>query len=178
MKKARKRPLAYYAHPIELFGTVLEDDDVEDLKRMGFRVFNPADHQREYETQGRMEYCRRMASKCDIIAFRRINPMDRKLYTRGRAADMFGRVPKDIGAGVLGEIEVGIEGNKPILELPWRLDMLTRGMTIKQTRAHLKRIGWYDRQVTRRDFLSLFSTPDSEMERIGMVVGIRKRRKS
>jgi hypothetical protein len=148
--RERKKKLVYYAHPIELFGTDVEAEDVEALEALGLRVFNPADHQKEYEEQGGMAYCRKMVSKCDAVAFRRINPQTRKEWTtKGIAKRMYGKMPIDIGAGVYGEIEIAVMEDKPVIELNWWSDLIFRKLDITQTRQHLRDIGWYDYAVKR-----------------------------
>lgn len=37
------KPVAYYAHPMETYGTEIEEDDLADLKAKGYEVINPND---------------------------------------------------------------------------------------------------------------------------------------
>lgn len=111
----------YYAHPVSLYGTKQEDRDVSTLINLGFEVVNPnhAIHQDGYERSG-MIYFTELVRSCDALAFR--------AFPDG-----------SIGAGIVYEIGDAERLQKPVFELP--VGILSRGLTIAQTREYLSQVG-------------------------------------
>jgi len=84
----------YYAHPMALYGTPVERDDLRLLKRLGFKVLNPA--KRKLAT---MEAYIKLACSCDVVAFR--------AFQDGK-----------IGSGVHAEVVAAVTAGIPIIEMP------------------------------------------------------------
>jgi hypothetical protein len=119
---------AYYAHCLQLYGTIQETRDVILLSSLGFEVVNPnntevqeACKKFEAKKENPMEYFRRFVRECDLIAFR-------SLYD--------GRIP----SGVALEVSWFQEANKPVIELPSGIKSRSL-MTYEQTVEYLCEIG-------------------------------------
>ncbi len=104
----------YYAHPIGLYGTLMEAKDLAYLKCMGFDVINPA----TLEYNGDMQKYIDIVKTCGAVFFRSFN--DDK-----------------IGSGVALELETAREMNLPIFEIPYRYRLSARYLTRNETRARL-----------------------------------------
>lgn len=103
--------LVYYAHPITLYGSIIEAQDLLLLRALGFEVLNPNCPECDdgYKKYG-MEYFTRLIHNCHVLAFR---------------AFFNGRIP----AGIFQEIAWAETEGKPVIELPGGIDRraLTRG---------------------------------------------------
>jgi hypothetical protein len=133
----------YYAHCLSLYGTKQESRDIATLESLGFTVENPncplvqeacdfiradalAWNERNAPelrnpSEEVMEYFRGFTLTCDCIAFRALPD---------------GRIP----GGVYKEIAMFKQAGKPVFELP--SGVLSRGMTIEQTREFLGEVGY------------------------------------
>lgn len=114
----------YYAHPLNLYNTKQEERDVYFL-RMLFQestIVNPnsPDIDALYKTTWSMEVFFDLIKECDLFVFR---------------ATPSGRIT----AGVAAEINVAIEYGIPVLELPSMI--VSRAMSIEETRAYLREVG-------------------------------------
>jgi len=117
----------YYAHSVSIYNTKREDRDLKLLRQLGFQVVNPNDpaHEEGYTqlkeaTGNGMLYFDSVVKACNILAFR---------------AHPDGTIP----AGVAKEIDVAIQANIPIIELP--SSMHRRAMTVEETREYLIELG-------------------------------------
>lgn len=90
-----KQSTVYYAHPIALYKTEVEREDITLLKKLGFKVLNPAEH----PNLEMADYVK-LAQSCDVFAFR--------AFQDGK-----------IGSGVGLEIEGAKAKKIPVIELPW-----------------------------------------------------------
>lgn len=57
----------YYAHPMSIYGTKQESEDIQLLETLGFAVINP--NVPEYKTRDMAYFCN-LAAKADVVAFR------------------------------------------------------------------------------------------------------------
>lgn len=85
----------YYAHPIALYASSIEYLDLSDLRKMGFKVINPA--LAKYRTLEMADFVKLVCS-CDVLAFR--------AFDDGK-----------IGSGMALEIEAARAKDIPIIEL-------------------------------------------------------------
>jgi len=83
----------YYAHPMALYGTPVETRDIKTLKRLGFRVLNPA--LKELPT---MDDYIQLALSCDLVAFR--------AFDDGK-----------VGSGVFAEVMAAMKAGRPTIEM-------------------------------------------------------------
>lgn len=89
-----KTPLTvYYAHPMALYGSPVEARDIKTLKRLGFKVLNPA--RRKLDT---MDDYVKLAISCDLVAFRS--------FDDGK-----------VGSGVFAEVMAAMKVGRPVIEL-------------------------------------------------------------
>lgn len=112
----------YFARPISCYGNKQDQRDIEMLTDMGFTVFDPAKEdelQAKYKKHG-MDVFIKAAAQCDGIAFR--------CFLDGK-----------IGAGMWAEIEVAIQNNKFVIELPSAMG--ARVLDVTTTREYLKLSG-------------------------------------
>lgn len=111
----------FYAHCLAIYNTPQEARDVKTLERLGFEVFNPNtfEYQLEYEKNG-LDASIGFIDQCDALAF------------RGIAG---GPLP----SGVYKEIELAMERNMPIFELP--TFSCRTILDLEATRLFLKEIG-------------------------------------
>lgn len=111
----------YYAHPVSLYNTKVDERDEETLKRLGFDVINPKspDWSEQYKKRG-MEFFIEQVRQCDAIAFRAF-------------------LDGSIGAGVRAEIDEAVKLGIPIIELPCCIQRRT--LTVEQTREALRDCG-------------------------------------
>ena len=121
----------YYAHPMNLYGTELENDDIIALLKMGFEVVNP-NKQRHQEAckdttkwDSPTDYFVAMVAECDVVAYR--------AFPDG-----------GIGAGVAKEVMVARNDNKPCFELAALEGR--RVLPVDSTREHLKRFKDWSRK--------------------------------
>ncbi|MDB5036532.1 MAG: hypothetical protein JWQ35_60 [Bacteriovoracaceae bacterium] len=115
------KKVAYYAHPISIYGSAQEKRDVALIESLGFEVLNPnaQEHDRGYKEQGGMAYFEKLIrDKTHLLFFRAF-------------AD--GTIP----AGVAKEIEVMNFG--PVIELPTGIKRRT--LSVDVTREVLKESG-------------------------------------
>ena len=117
----------YYAHSVSIYNTKREDRDLKLLQQLGFEVVNPNDpvHEDGYtslkeQTGNGMPYFNQVIEDCQVLAFR---------------AHPDGTIP----AGVAKEIDVAIQANIPVIELP--SSMHRRAMTVQETREYLVELG-------------------------------------
>jgi hypothetical protein len=112
---------AYYAHPVTLFGSKQQVKDIEMLKKAGFEVINPDDEEKQkgYEREG-MKYFEKLVREADVVFFR--------AFSDG-----------SIGAGIANETRWAIEDNKPVFEMPRRLE--SRCLSVEDTREILLESG-------------------------------------
>jgi hypothetical protein len=112
---------AYYAHPITIYNTPVERNDVKTLTDLGYTVINPNEPQHELAYQERgMPYFLELVRCCDLLVFR---------------AFPDGSIP----AGVYGEIQAAYHELMPVLEMPNGVEQ--RMLTVKQTREFLYQNG-------------------------------------
>jgi hypothetical protein len=118
---AKRSKLAYYAHCMSIYDTKQEERDVDTLQSLGFEVDNPNHfrHQDNWKTYG-MSYADALVFNADVVAFRALPD--------GR-----------ISSGVAYELRKAKEYGKTIIELP--NSILSREMTIEQTREYLSEVG-------------------------------------
>lgn len=112
----------YYARPISQYGNKQDVRDIQLLKNMGFDVFDPANDaelQEKYKTNG-MDVFIKASAQCDGVAFRSF-------------------VDGKIGVGMWAEIEVAIQNNKLVIELPTITS--NRILSVTDTREYLKLLG-------------------------------------
>ncbi len=83
----------YYAHPMALYDSPVERKDLRTLKKLGFKVVNPA--KRELDT---MEDYVNLACSCDLVAFRS--------FDDGK-----------VGSGVFIEVMAAMKADIPVIEL-------------------------------------------------------------
>jgi hypothetical protein len=83
----------YYAHPMALYDSPVERKDLRTLKKLGFKVVNPA--KRELDT---MEDYVNLACSCDLVAFR--------AFEDGK-----------VGSGVFIEVAAAMKADIPVIEL-------------------------------------------------------------
>lgn len=117
MRKAK----IYYAHPISMYGTILEKEDLDMLKRLHPMaiIYNPAtdkEAKEGYKKHG-MTYFYEIIDDCDYLYFRS--------FSDGK-----------IGAGVWGEIERAEAVHCEVLEIPTLED---RKLSVNETREYLKK---------------------------------------
>jgi len=112
---------AYYAHSVYLYNTKQEERDLDLLRYLGFSIYNPNNEKdgEGYKNYG-MNYFNSLIFNCDILVFRALPD---------------GRIP----AGVYNEILTAMKMGKTIIELP--SNMLSRGMSVENTREFLKEVG-------------------------------------
>lgn len=122
----------YYAHFMGIYNTKQEERDIEALKKMGLKVFNPnvdfiQDEVQAWKAKEDFDY----TEMFEDIFIRRV-----------KGADMFafralpdGRIP----AGVAWELREAIKAEKSIIELP--ACITARSMSVDETREYLMEIG-------------------------------------
>ena len=112
---------AYYARPINLYGTDTDRRALALIASLGWSVSDPnmPETQQEYETRG-MEVFKELIEGADILVFR-------------SAVDF--KIP----AGVAKEIMWAKGFNLPVIEIPSRV--LSRRMSIEETREYLSEVG-------------------------------------
>lgn len=112
-------PLAYYAHPISLYNSSIEQQDVALIKAMGYEVVNPngPEHEAGFQNYG-MAYFEGIVSRVNVLFFR--------AFPDG-----------SISAGVAQEI-VAMDG-RPVVELP--SNIAERSLDVGQTLQRLKEAG-------------------------------------
>lgn len=119
----------YFAHPINTYGTILEDYFLEYFSRDHLEIVNPNQpiHQEGYEKEG-MEYFKRLVQSCD------------KLYA-------IGFPDNTIGAGIAKEMNWMKEKGGVVLFLPFFTkyeEMVVpcenqfKVLTVEETRQKLK----------------------------------------
>jgi len=111
----------YYAHPVTLYDSPIEQADIHTLTALGWQVINPNEPQHElaYRARG-MDYFTDLVKACNALAF------------RGFAA---GEIP----AGIHREIEAAQVMDLPIIELP--SSIRRRVLNVDMTRAYLHESG-------------------------------------
>jgi hypothetical protein len=111
----------YYAHPITLYNTQIEKEDIKTLTSMGFEVYNPNSNECDegYNKHG-MQFFQDIIAKCDGVVFRSFPD---------------GSIP----AGVAKEIGWAEEYELFVLELPRMVTSRTLG--VNETRTYLKEMG-------------------------------------
>lgn len=112
----------YFARPISLYGTKQDIRDIETLKTFGFEVIDPNTEnlQERYNTAGMIVF-EEVVAKCDCLAFRS--------FQDGK-----------IGAGMVKEINIARQLNKPIIELPTITSH--RELSVDDTRTYLQLLGY------------------------------------
>jgi len=112
---------AYYAHPVILFGSKLQEKDIESIKDAGFEIVNPSDKEKQegYIKYG-MDYFKDLVKESNVVFFRSF-------------------FDGSIGQGVYKEINWAIEEGKPIFEMPRRIK--NRELSIEDTREVLLECG-------------------------------------
>ena len=121
--ECKNRIPIYYAHCKAIYGTPQEKRDVELLEKLGFEVVNPSEEIHEKlcrEREDKMSYFVELVKDCGVLAFRSL--------PNG-----------DIPVGVAKEIDVALEHNIPVIELPSL--SLRRRLTISETKTYLCEIG-------------------------------------
>jgi hypothetical protein len=113
--------IAYYAHPMTIYGTNQENRDIALMYSLGWDVENPnkPEHQEGYKREG-MDYFLAMIEKCHVLAFR---------------AFPSGEIP----AGVKKEIDHAINLSKPVIELP--TGIIRRALDVDETREVIRESG-------------------------------------
>lgn len=109
------KPTAYYAHPIALYRSDIENRDLKTLRALGFKVINPA--LKKYSTLQMADFVN-LAVSCDLIAFRS--------FEDGK-----------IGSGMWLEIKAAREAGKPVIELDSVLSLSGRVLTRNETRERM-----------------------------------------
>ena len=112
---------AYYARPINLYGTPQDARDIKTLETLGFEVVNPdkEELQKLYAKVGMNVYLD-VVNYCDLVAFRS--------FPDGK-----------ISAGVAKEVEQALTTGKPVLELPTITEQ--RVLSVNDTRSYLSYLG-------------------------------------
>lgn len=125
------KPLCYYAHTMLSYDSTIEQQDIQLLERLGFKVVNPnskkikeglkvfLDRNTKDKT---MDYFKEIVSECDLVAFRAL--------PNG-----------DILSGISAELQMALECNIPIIELPCSLNK--RMQEYPETKQYLNEIGFY-----------------------------------
>jgi hypothetical protein len=110
----------YYAHPMILYGSLIEYEDVKMLEEMGFEVINPNSpgNEEKYLERRAFGFFLDMVRNCECIAFRSI----------------FGKISTGVGK----EINYAQENKMPVIELPYITTdrFLTQGETEKYFRPY------------------------------------------
>jgi len=118
----------FYSHPVSVFNTELEIQDLVLIGRCFPRaiVVNPnsPEHNLQYKEKGMVHFLDKIRF-CDILVFR---------------ATPEGKIT----AGVMKEIQTAKAYNLPILELPYVAD---RGLTVEETREYLIQVGARQRET-------------------------------
>ena len=126
-----KKLKCYYAHTMTSYGSTIEEQDLELLKKLGFEIINPntdkiskgVDKYIDFHGANKvMGYFEKIVAECDVIAFRSI-PGGRLL------------------SGVSAEVQIALELHMPIIELPCSLQ--TRMMDYPETKQYLIELGHY-----------------------------------
>ena len=107
--------IAYYAHPMAIYGTPQEEADIKLIESLGFECLNP--NSPSYQGHTMNQFCA-LAARCDLIVFR--------AFEDGM-----------IGSGVAKEIEAMKKMGKPVLELTGRITR--RALSREETRERLAR---------------------------------------
>ncbi len=101
----------YYAHPMALYGSPVETRDLKVLKRLGFKVLNPALHRLDT-----MDEYVHLALSCDLVAFRS--------FEDGK-----------VGSGMALEVEAATKVGRPVIEMAPCLT--ARVLTRNETRERM-----------------------------------------
>lgn len=114
--------MIYYAHPVSIYGTLLEKIDLETIEKVFYygEIYNPncKDCEDGYKKEG-MEYFKNKVKSSKLLVFRS--------FTDGK-----------ISSGVAKEIEWALEDNIPVIELPTYYD---RKLSVEETRVYIKNCG-------------------------------------
>lgn len=114
----------YYAHPMAFYGSQVEHNDIEMLKKMGYEVINPnhPDNEGEYQKTKDFNVFLNLVGGCDVLAFR----------------SMVGPITSGVG----NEIEYAQGLNMPVIELPFLLK--NRFLDIHETREYFRPLNIQD----------------------------------
>lgn len=118
METSKKK--IYYAHPMMLYGSEIEYQDVKMLEALGFEVINPNSpgNEEKYLEKRAFGFFLDMVRDCDAIAFR----------------SLLGRISTGVGK----EVTYATEHKMPVIELPYITSdrFLTQGETEMYFRPH------------------------------------------
>jgi len=110
---------AYFARPINHYGSDHDNFAIQDIKDIGFEIIDPNEFftEQEYEKKGMDMFFERI-NKCDAFFFR-------------------GLPNGKITAGVAKEANHAIGINIPVFEIPFGI--MDRAMSVEQTREYLRK---------------------------------------
>lgn len=121
----------YYAHPMSLYGSKIEQSDLKTLESLGYEIINPSDpkiveecnnYKEKHGNDNIMNYFSDLVIKSDCLVFRSFPD---------------GKIP----SGIVAEIKTAIDNNKPVFELPCSLS--SRFLNREQTKQYLLENGYY-----------------------------------
>ncbi len=113
---------AFYSRPISLFGSKQEQRDIELIEKLGYSVidYKTEEIQNDYKQRGMIVF-EEIVKESDILFFRSF-------------------VDLKIGSGVLKEIQMAINSDIPVFELPTLIK--SRHLDVDQTREYLTYLGY------------------------------------
>ena len=121
----------YYAHTMISYGSTIEEQDINLLKSLGFKVINPsspeisegcAKYIKAFGNSNVMKYFEDIIDGCDLVAFRSLPD-------------------GTILSGISAEVKHALKTGLPIIELPCNLD--NRMQEYPETKRYLTELGFY-----------------------------------